>query len=105
MLNINAKSEGTELTLALSGRLDTITAPDLENELNVLLDENDVVSLILDFGELEYVSSAGLRVLLAAEMIMKKRGGMKVRNVNENIMRIFDMTGLSDEMTIEQDPS
>lgn len=93
--NLNA----TELTITLTGRLDTTTAPQLETELKASL--SGVESLVLDFAGLEYLSSAGLRVLLAAQKIMNKQGSMVVRNVNETIAEIFDVTGFSDILTIE----
>ena len=88
-----------ELTLALSGRLDTITAPQLEAELKACL--GGVAHLVLDFAALDYLSSAGLRVLLAAQKQMNKQGSMVVRNVNETIAEIFDVTGFCDILTIE----
>lgn len=98
---IHQQKNGTELTIALNGRLDTTTAPVLENELKAGLDGME--SLVLDFAELSYLSSAGLRVLLAAQKQMSKQGGMVVRHVNETIMEIFEITGFSDILTIEQD--
>ena len=99
MLNINKMMNDDQLTLTLEGRLDTVTSRDLEQELNDSLDS--VEELILDFNGLEYISSAGLRVLLSAQKTMMKRGGMKVIGVNEMIMEIFDVTGFSDILTIE----
>ena len=93
--NLNA----AELTVKLNGRLDTVTAPQLEKELKESLP--GVESLILDFAELAYLSSAGLRVLLAAQKTMNKQGSMVVRNVNETIAEIFDVTGFADILTIE----
>ena len=90
---------GTELAVVLSGRLDTTTAPQLEAELKASLD--GVESLILDFAALEYLSSAGLRVLLAAQKTMNKQGSMVVKNVNETITEIFEVTGFCDILTIE----
>ena len=87
------------LTVTLEGRLDTTTAPALENTLKESLP--GVCELTLDFAELEYISSAGLRVLLAAQKIMNKQGRMKVTNVNETIAEIFEVTGFSDILTIE----
>lgn len=98
-MTIDKKLNGTELTIALTGRLDTITAPQLENELKASLD--GVEKLALDFAELDYLSSAGLRVLLAAQKTMNKQGSMVVRNVNETIAEIFDVTGFCDILTIE----
>ena len=90
---------GTALTLTLSGRLDTTTAPQLEAELKASL--AGVEHLVLDFAALDYLSSAGLRVLLAAQKIMNKQGDMVVHNVNETIAEIFDVTGFCDILTIE----
>ena len=97
-MKISKNLNGTALTIGLEGRLDTTTAPELEKELNGL---NDVNELTLDFGKLEYISSAGLRVLLAAHKIMSRKGGMKVTNVNEIVNEVFEVTGFSDILTIE----
>ena len=99
MLNIEKDANGTELCISLTGRLDTTTAPELEKELKDSLD--GVNELTLDFAGLEYISSAGLRVLLAAQKIMNKQGSMKVTNVNETIAEIFEVTGFSDILTVE----
>lgn len=99
MLNINKTIEGSKATFALSGRLDTSSAPQLEQELKASL--NGVTELILDFKELDYISSAGLRVLLSSQKIMNKQGSMTIRNVNETVMEIFEVTGFSDILTIE----
>ena len=96
---IEKKMTGTELMIALTGRLDTTTAPKLENELKASLD--GVEKLTLDFAGLDYLSSAGLRVLLAAQKTMNRQGCMVVRNVNETISEIFDVTGFCDILTIE----
>lgn len=98
-MTIEKKLNGTELTIALTGRMDTLTAPQLEEELKASLP--GVESLALDFANLEYLSSAGLRVLLAAQKIMNKQGKMVVRHVNETIAEIFDVTGFCDILTIE----
>ena len=98
-MTISKKLNGTALEFALEGRLDTVTAPELEKELNVSLDAVD--ALTLDLTNLEYISSAGLRVLLAAHKIMSKKGGMKITNVNEIVNEVFDVTGFSDILTIE----
>lgn len=87
------------LTLRLTGRLDTTTAPQLEAELKKSI--SGVEKLVFDFQELEYLSSAGLRVLLAAQKVMNKQGQMIVRNVNETISEIFEVTGFADILTIE----
>ncbi len=98
-MDINKSLEGKTLTLALTGRLDTSTAPQLEAELRDSLP--GVNSLILDFQSLEYLSSAGLRVILAAQKTMNRQGSMLIRNVNETIMEVFEVTGFSDILTIE----
>ena len=97
-MKINKNLNGTALTIELEGRLDTTTAPELEKALNALGSVNE---LTLDFGKLEYISSAGLRVLLAAHKIMSRKGGMKVTNVNEIVNEVFEVTGFSDILTIE----
>jgi anti-sigma B factor antagonist len=99
MLKIEKNKNDAELTIALEGRLDTNTSPQLEKELK---DEIDgVTSLTFDFKALEYISSAGLRVLLSAQKIMNKQGSMKITNVNSEIMEIFEVTGFSDILDIE----
>ena len=98
MLNITKKVEDGTLTFALDGRLDTITAPQLEKEIKESID--GVVSLVLDFEKLEYVSSAGLRVLLSAQKIMNVQGKMQITHVNQVVMEIFDVTGFVDVLTI-----
>lgn len=99
MLNIEKKLDGNTLTVALEGRLDTTTAPQLETELKAALDGAD--NLVLDFEKLEYISSAGLRVLLSAQKMMSKKGGMKILHVSDVIMEIFEVTGFIDILTIE----
>ena len=99
MLTINKAIENGKAAFALTGRLDTTTAPELEKELRDSFD--GVSELTLDFSGLDYISSAGLRVLLAAQKIMNKQGEMKIRGVNETIMEIFEVTGFSDILTIE----
>lgn len=99
MLKIEKNKNDAALTIALEGRLDTNTSPQLEKELK---DEIDgVTSLTFDFKALEYISSAGLRVLLSAQKIMNKQGSMKFTNVNSEIMEIFEVTGFSDILDIE----
>ena len=98
-MTINKTKNGSALTLALEGRLDTITAPELEGLLREELEGID--SLTFDFADLEYISSAGLRVLLSAQKAMAKQGEMKVVNVNEIVMEVFDVTGFTDILTIE----
>lgn len=85
------------MNVALEGRLDTTTAPELEAELQL----EGITELVLDFEKLDYVSSAGLRVLLAAQKVMNRQGSMLIRNVNEGIMEIFEITGFIDILTIE----
>lgn len=99
MLNIKKSIEDGSAAFALEGRLDTVTAPELETTLKESLD--GVKKLTLDFAELEYISSAGLRVLLAAQKTMSKQGEMKLINVGETIMEIFEVTGFSNILTIE----
>jgi anti-sigma B factor antagonist len=99
MLNIEKKTDGSSVNIALEGRLDTMTSPQLESTLKDSLD--GVTSLVLDFEKLEYISSAGLRVLLSAQKIMNKQGEMKLIHVNEVINEIFEVTGFSDILTIE----
>lgn len=99
MLNINKCNEGKKLTVVLEGRLDTTTSPELEKSLRESLE--GVEELVLDLGKLEYISSAGLRVLLSAQKLMMKQGSMKVTNVNETVMEIFEVTGFVDILTIE----
>ena len=99
MLNIEKKMNTSELTVDLTGRLDTTTAPELEKELKANID--GVTMLVIDMEKLEYISSAGLRVLLSAQKVMDKQGEMKVTHVNEAIMEVFEVTGFSDILTIE----
>ena len=98
-MTIEKNLTGTELTLTLNGRLDTTTAPQLEAELKASLE--GVEKLVLDFAALDYMSSAGLRVLLGAQKQMNKQGEMVVRHVNETIAEVFDVTGFCDILTIE----
>ena len=98
-MTIEKTLNGTELTINLIGRLDTTTAPQLEAELKQNI--SGVKKLVLNFAALEYLSSAGLRVLLAAQKVMNKQGEMIVKHVNETIAEIFEVTGFSDILTIE----
>ena len=98
-MNITKTQNGNAVTIALEGRLDTTTAPQLEQALKSVLD--DATELTLDFEKLDYISSAGLRVLLSAHKAMLKKGGMKVTNVNEIVREVFDVTGFVDILTIE----
>ena len=99
MLNINKTLAGNDLNVSLEGRLDTMTAPDLEAQLTASL--GGVENLVFDFAKLEYISSAGLRVLLSAQKTMNKQGTMVVRNATEEVKEIFEVTGFSDILTIE----
>lgn len=99
MLNIKKEQDNDKLTFALEGRLDTVTSPELESAVKDSLD--GVKELIMDFENLEYISSAGLRVLLSAQKTMMQQGSMKVINVNDIVMEIFDVTGFGDILTIE----
>jgi anti-sigma B factor antagonist len=96
---ITKTADGSELTVALEGRLDTNTSPELETALKASLD--GVTALTLDFEKLEYISSAGLRVLLSAQKTMSKKDGMKLIHVCETVMEIFEVTGFQDILTIE----
>ena len=98
-MTIDKMTEGMKLTIALSGRLDTTTAPKLETELKQNI--SGVNELILDFSGLEYLSSAGLRVLLSAQKVMNRQGSMVIKHVNETVMEIFEITGFVDILTIE----
>lgn len=98
-MEIENKQNGTERTISLTGRLDTTTAPQLEAELKSCLP--GTTSLIFDFEKLEYISSAGLRVLLSAQKVMNQQGKMVIHNVNSTIQEVFDVTGFSDILTIE----
>ena len=99
MLNITKEVKEKELTIALEGRLDTVTAPQLETEVREGIE--GIENLIIDCANLEYISSAGLRVLLSAQKMMNKQGSMIVRNVSEEVREIFDVTGFIDILTIE----
>ena len=98
-MTIEKNLNGTELTVTIVGRLDTTTAPDLEASLKESF--GGVEKLVLDFEALEYLSSAGLRVILGAQKTMNKQGEMVIRNVNETIGEIFEVTGFIDILTIE----
>ena len=98
-MTIEKTLNGNELTVCLTGRLDTTTAPQLEAELKHSI--SGIEKLVLDFKTLEYLSSAGLRVLLAAQKVMNKQGAMVIRNVNETIADIFEVTGFSEILTVE----
>ena len=98
-MKINKKQDGSALVIALEGRLDTTTAPELEAELKNSLE--GITDLTLDMAKLDYISSAGLRVLLTAHKTMMKQGQMKVTNVSEIVREVFEVTGFSDILTIE----
>lgn len=98
-MTIQKQQNGSQLTVHIVGRLDTITAPELEAELKASLAGIDQLSL--DFAQLDYVSSAGLRVLLSAQKQMNQQGTMVVRHVNDAIMEVLEMTGFCDILTIE----
>ena len=98
-MTIEIKKNTDELALEITGRLDTITAPALDKTINENLE--GVKTLLLDFKSLEYVSSAGLRVLLSAQKKMQQIGAMKVTNVCEEVMEVFEMTGFADILNIE----
>ena len=98
-MTIEKKIIGDAATLIVSGRLDTQTAPELEKELDSVL--ADIKELTFDFANLEYVSSAGLRVILKAQKAMNAQGSMKLTGVNDSIMEVFDITGFLDILTIE----
>ena len=98
-MNITKNIEGTKFEIKVDGRLDTTTAPQLEEEIKAGID--GITELVIDFSDLEYISSAGLRVLLSAQKIMNKQGSMKLTGVNDTIMEIFDVTGFADILTIE----
>ena len=98
-MTIEKNLNGTKLTVTIAGRLDTTTAPQLEAEFKQSITE--VEKLVLDFAALEYLSSAGLRVLLAFQKVMNKQGEMIIKNVNDTINEIFEVTGFIDILTIE----
>ena len=99
MLNIKKAIENGTAVFSLTGRLDTTTAPELEQEAKTSL--TGVSELVIDMKELDYISSAGLRVLLSAQKTMNKQGSMKIINANDTILEIFEVTGFSDILTIE----
>lgn len=98
-MTITNKREGNNLTVALEGKLDTASAPELEAFIKAEL--GGVELLVLDLAKLKYTSSAGLRTILLAQKTMNKQGKMILKNVGEDIMDVFDMTGLIDLLTIE----
>ena len=98
-MTINKIPEGEKLTFAISGRLDTNSSPKLEAELRQSV--GGVTELVLDFSGVEYISSAGLRVLLAAQKVMNRQGSMKLIGVSDEVMEVFEITGFADILTIE----
>ena len=98
-MEIKKTADGGKLVLEVSGRVDTVTAPELENSINENI--NGVTELVLDLKDLVYISSAGLRVILKAQKTMNTQGEMTVKNVQDDVMDIFEMTGFSDILNIE----
>lgn len=98
-MTINKTLNGKELIIEIEGRLDTTTAPELENELKASLDGIEI--LIMDLEKLDYISSAGIRVILSTQKTMNKQGKLIIKKVNESVMEVFDITGMVDILTIE----
>ena len=99
-MTINKNLDGNKLEIALEGRLDTMTAPSLEEEIKNSIE--GITELVFDLKDLAYVSSAGLRVLLSAQKTMNKQGSMTIRNANEEVLEIFEVTGFIDILNIEE---
>lgn len=99
-MDIIKRREGTSLTICLDGRLDTTTAPRLESELKT--EVNGITALTFDLSKLEYISSAGLRVLLSCQKVMNRQGEMKITGANESVMEVFEVTGFVDILNIEE---
>lgn len=99
-MTIKKKAEGEKITLELEGRLDTSTAPSLEQEIKDSV-TGEIRELILDFKGLQYISSAGLRVLLAAQKKMNRQGSMVVKHANDMVTEVFQVTGFIDILTVE----
>ncbi len=99
MLNINKTVEDGAAVFTLEGRLDTVTSPDLEAEIKEVLP--DLKEITIDLENLDYISSAGLRVLLSTQKVMNRQGSMTISHVNDTIMEIFEVTGFSEILTIE----
>lgn len=97
-MNITKKAEAEKVIIAIEGRIDTTTAPQFEAEIDAV---SDVTELVFDFGGVEYISSAGLRVVLKAQKMMNKLGTLKLINVGDEVMDVFDITGFLDILTIE----
>lgn len=98
-MEIKKVSEGSALTVCLSGRLDAVTALELDKNLKAEL--SNVSNLTIDLADLEYIASAGLRILLKIQKRMDKQGSMKIRNIRDNVREVLDMTGFSNFLTIE----
>ena len=98
-MKIEKLVENNVTTLVIKGRVDTTTAPEFESNVDACVE--GLEELILDCKEIEYISSAGLRVILKAQKVMNKQGSMKLINVNDTIMEVFDITGFADILTIE----
>ena len=98
-MTISKTHEGGKYSIKIDGRMDTLTAPELEKVLKMEL--GDASELVIDFADLDYISSAGLRVLLSAQKVMNRQGSMVIRNVKPEVMDIFEVTGFSDILTIE----
>lgn len=97
-MTLNKAKNGKELTISIAGRVDTVTSPELEKLIQAEI--GDIESLVLDLKDMDYISSAGLRVLLAAHKTMSKKNGMKVKNAGADVMEIFEVTGFSDILDI-----
>ena len=97
-MNITSERNGTAMTITLEGRLDTMSAPEFEKEIAEL--PEDISELTMDFSKLEYISSAGLRVLLTAHKRMAVKAGMKVMHVNEIVQEVLEVTGFNDILTV-----
>ncbi len=100
-MEISKNKSGSKLIISLSGRLNTVSAPMFEEEIKSSVGDGDVTELVLDFSNLEYMSSAGLRILLSTQKTMNKQGKMTVRNVNNTIMEVLEITGFTKIITIE----
>ncbi len=99
-MDIIKTQEDSRLTVALTGRLDTVTAPQLEGELRTAV--SGISELVFDLSALDYVSSAGLRVLLSAQKVMNRQGSMAIRGVSPELLEIFEVTGFTDILNIEE---
>lgn len=97
-MTISKSQDGSNYKLAVEGRVDTLTAPELEKEIQALQDPE---SLLLDFSKVEYISSAGLRVLLSAHKTLSKKGGLTISNVSEPVLEVFEVTGFKEILTIK----